>query len=103
MSLSVLPIVAGTVSTVIFVASYLPMLWKALRTKDLSSYSMSNLLLINVGNAVHSLYVFSLPVGPIWALHSVYLGAGALMIMWYLRFTRTPSRKEGSWTSTSGR
>ena len=28
MSLSVLPMVAGTVPTVIFVASYLPMLWR---------------------------------------------------------------------------
>ena len=54
-------VVAGTVSTFIFVGSYLPMLVKALRSKDLSSYSVWNLVLANVGNGVHSIYVFSLP------------------------------------------
>jgi hypothetical protein len=43
------------------------MLVKAHRTRDLASYSLGNLLLANVGNAVHSVYVFSLPAGPIWA------------------------------------
>jgi uncharacterized protein with PQ loop repeat len=95
MPLSEVPLIAGSVSTLIFVVSYLPMLVKALRTKDLTSYSMSNLLLINVGNVVHSVYVYSLPIGPIWALHSVYLAAGALMIVWYLRFTRTRPQEEG--------
>jgi uncharacterized protein with PQ loop repeat len=91
MSLSEIPLVAGSLSTVIFVASYLPMLAKALRTRDLSSYSVSNLVLINVGNAMHSIYVYSLPAGPIWVLHSVYLAAGALMTIWYLRFTHAPA------------
>jgi hypothetical protein len=59
---------------VIFAASYLPMLVKLVRTKDLASYSGSSLVLTNLGNAVHSFYVFSLPAGPIWALHSFYLG-----------------------------
>ena len=94
MSLSEIPLVAGSLSTVIFVASYLPMLVKALRTRDLSSYSMGNLVLINVGNAVHSVYAYSLPAGPIWVLHSVYLAAGALMTIWYLRFTHAPSAEE---------
>ena len=66
-------IIAGTVSTVIFAASVLPMLIKAIRTRDLSSYSRGNLVLANVGNAVHSLYVAQLPAGPIWALHSFYV------------------------------
>ena len=91
-----LPLVAGVISTVIFMTSYVPMLVKAMRTRDLSSYSMSNLLLINAGNLVYSVYVFSLPIGPIWALHSMYLAAGALMIIWYLRFSRTHSRTEES-------
>jgi hypothetical protein len=81
-----LPIVAGSVSTVIFAASYLPMLRKAMRTRDLSSYSPANLLLTNVGNAVHSLYVFSLPPGPVWALHTFYLATSALMLLWYARY-----------------
>ena len=82
------PVLAGSVSTMIFAASYLPMLVKAVRTKDLGSYSQSNLLLTNLGNLVHSVYVFSLPAGPIWALHTFYLVSSALMTGWYLRYAR---------------
>lgn len=83
---SSLPLVAGTVSTVIFAGSMLPMLRKAVITKDLASYSLGNILLANVGNVVHSLYVFHLPMGPIWALHGFYLISSAMMLFWYLRF-----------------
>ena len=83
-----LPLIAGSVSTVIFATSYMPMLVKAVRTKDLSSYSRAQLVLTNFGNVLYSAYVFSLPLGPIWALHSFYLVATALMLAWYLRYTR---------------
>ena len=59
------PVVAGMISTVLFAISTLPMLHKAARTRDLRSYSGGNIAMSNVGNAVHSVYVFSLPVGPI--------------------------------------
>ena len=49
------------------------MLGKAVRSKDLASYSRSNLVLANVGNAVYSVYVFNLPPGPIWMLHTFYV------------------------------
>lgn len=78
-----LPLVAGTVSTVLFMVSYLPMLAKAIRTRDLTSYSVGYLLIANVGNAVHTVYVVSLPVGPIWFLHTFYLLSTALMLFWY--------------------
>lgn len=82
MSIS-LAVLAGSVSTIVFVASYLPMLVKAARTRDLGSYSVGNLVLANVGNAVYSIYVFSLPVGPIWALHSFYVVSSlAMLAMW---------------------
>ncbi len=81
-----LPILAGALSTALFAMSYLPMLLKAARTKDLASYSMSNIVMSNVANFVHSAYVFSLPVGPIWFLHSFYVFASALMLIWLLRF-----------------
>jgi hypothetical protein len=29
--------------------------------------------------------VFSLPIGPIWVLHSFYLVSTGLMLFWYLR------------------
>jgi uncharacterized protein with PQ loop repeat len=74
-------IVAGTVSTVVFAVSNLPMLRKALRTRDVSSYSLSSLVMINAANALYSLYVFTLPVGPIWALHSFYVVSCAIMLV----------------------
>ena len=60
-----LPIVAGAISTAVFVISALPMLVKAARTRDMSSYSLSNIALCNVGNVFHSIYVFNLPAGPV--------------------------------------
>jgi len=64
---------AGGVSTVVFASSMLPMVVKAVRTRDLESYSLPSLLMTNLGNAVYSLYVFDLPAGPIWVLHTFYL------------------------------
>jgi uncharacterized protein with PQ loop repeat len=81
-----LQLLAGTISTVLFAVSVLPMLFKAKRTKDMKSYSFSNLLINNIANIIHSFYVFSLPVGPIWLLHSFYLVATALQLAWYLRY-----------------
>ena len=81
-----LPVIAGSISTIIFAFSTLQMLVKAFRTKDLSSYSLGNILLANVGNVVHSIYVFHLPPGPIWLLHSFYLVTTGLMLVWYLRY-----------------
>ena len=84
-----LPLIAGAISTTIFALSTLPMLLKAFRTKDLGSYSLGNILLSNVGNVIHSAYVFSLPAGPIWLLHSFYLFTTGLMLIWYLRYTKS--------------
>lgn len=84
-----LPVVAGSVSTAIFVASTVPMLVKARRTKDLASYSLGNIALANLGNLIHAVYVFSLPLGPVWALHGFHLGASGLMLFWYLRHARS--------------
>ena len=61
------------------------MLLKAFRTKDLDSYSRGNLVLATIGNAVYSIYVFSLPFGPIWFLHTFYVVATLLMLAWHLR------------------
>lgn len=96
-----LPVLAGTVSTTIFVGSVLPMLLKAARTRDLSSYSLGNMVLANAGNLVHSVYVLNLPPGPIWALHGFYLASSALMLFWYLRFS-THQRPPAGGRRTSG-
>jgi hypothetical protein len=42
----------------------------------------------NLGNAVHTIYVISLPVGPIWALHGFYLASTAVMLWWWLRYRK---------------
>jgi uncharacterized protein with PQ loop repeat len=83
---SSLPTLAGTIATMVFALSTLPMLGKALRSRDLTSYSTGNLVLANVGNAVYSVYVFQLPLGPIWFLHGFYLLTSGLMLIWSRRF-----------------
>lgn len=96
-----LPVLAGMVSTVIFASSALPMLHKALRTCDLSSYSLGNIALANLGNAVHCVYVFALPPGPIWVLHSFYVVSSALMLFWYLRGLKRPVTAARGATATA--
>ena len=91
-----MPVLAGIASTVIFASSTMPMLGKALRTREVGSYSLGNLVLASVGNAVHSVYVFSLAPGPLWALHSFNWGSTTFMLVWYLRFELVPRRRAGS-------
>jgi len=91
---------AGMVSTALFAASMLPMLRKAARTHDLESYSLANLVTINLANLVHSVYVFAMPIGPIWVLHGFYLVASALMLIWWVRYrssSREESKEKVSW------
>ncbi|MEO6411750.1 MAG: hypothetical protein ABIO48_04110 [Pedococcus sp.] len=89
-------VVAGTVSTTLFVASYLPMLVKAARTKDLNSYSAGNLVIANIGNVIHTVYVLTLPPGPLWALHGFYLASTAVMLLWWWRFRERHARDRAS-------
>ena len=89
-----IPLIAGTVATVVFAISNLPMLTKALRTRDVSSYSLVSLGMINAANAVYSLYVFTLPVGPIWALHTFYVVSCAIMLVLCVAQRRTATRSE---------
>lgn len=87
------PVVCGIASTAIFVIGTLPMLAKAVRTRDLSSYSVGNIVLANVGNGFNSVYVLSLPPGPVWALHGFNALASALMLYWYVRFRPRRAQK----------
>src|SRR5512135_1649713 len=85
--------IAGFISTALFAVGTLPMLTKALRTKDLASYSLGNVLLSNVGNIIYSIYVFQLPPGPVWFLHSYNLLSTGLMLVWYLKYEGLPYRE----------
>jgi len=79
-------IIAGSVSSFLFIGSNVPMLIKAFKTKSMNSYSLSNLVLTNVGNLIYWLYVSSLPMGPIWFMHTFYTVAEILMLVWYVRY-----------------
>ncbi len=81
-------VLAGFTSSAIFVSSNLPMLIKAFRTRDLSSYSLGHLALGNLGNTVYWVYVASLPIGPVWFLQGFFSTASALMLFCYLRYEK---------------
>jgi uncharacterized protein with PQ loop repeat len=86
-----LTLIAGAISSTMFVAGTVPMIYKAFATKNLRSYSLTSLLLNNLGNLIHALYVYSMPFGPIWLLHTLNLVTTALMLFWYLRYERQPT------------
>jgi hypothetical protein len=96
MDVSQLPVLAGSVATTIFVGSYLPMLVRALRTRELSSYSRPSLVLANAGNVVQTGYVVTLPIGPIWGLHAFYLVATLMMLVLHLRYASQAGRGAGT-------
>jgi uncharacterized protein with PQ loop repeat len=81
-----LPVLAGTLATLIFASSVVPMLLKAWRTRDMGSYSAGNIAMANLGNLLYTVYVLSLPPGPVWGLHAFHLISTALMLFWYLRY-----------------
>lgn len=81
-------IMAGAVSSVIFMMGTFPMLYKAWRTKDLRSYSLANIVVSNVGNFIHWFYILSLPFGPVWALHAFHTVTTLLMLVWYLIYVK---------------
>ena len=95
-----LPVLAGAISTFMFMLGALPMLHKAFRTKDLASYSLGHIGMMNAGNLIHAIYVFNLPPGPIWALHGFWLVSTGLMLVWYLRFEWVPRRRRERETPT---
>lgn len=105
--------VAGVISTLLFLGSNLPMVVRAARTRDVRSYSRGNLVMTNIGNAVYTVYVLSLPAGPIWLLHLVYTAVSAFMLLvhvywtprvlstWNDRLPRRLSRRGGVPTGTT--
>ncbi|MGD2027228.1 MAG: hypothetical protein PVI99_05370 [Anaerolineales bacterium] len=88
MSNSSLPMLAGFASSTIFIGSNLPMLFKAVKSKDLSSYSLGHLFLGALGNVVYWLYVVSLPIGPVWLLQAFFTAASGLMLFFYFRYEK---------------
>lgn len=83
-----IPVMAGFLSTLMFIGSNLPMLYKAFRTRNLKSYSLAHIALSNLGNLVYWLYILALPFGPVWLLHGFNTAVACLMLLWYLRYER---------------
>jgi len=79
-------LLAGFASTAIFASSKVPMLAKALRTRDLHSYSLGHIGLSTTGNMINWLYVISLPLGPVWLLQGLFTIADLLMLVCYIVF-----------------
>ena len=78
------PVLAGAVSTVIFAVRRCR--WSSRpRAQDLASYSLGNIVLANVGNVIHSIYIVHLPFGPISWLHGFHVVTTAMMLFWYVR------------------
>jgi hypothetical protein len=62
--------------------------------QDVASHSLGTLA--NVGNVTYAIYVLSLPIGPIWALHGFHLSASGLMLFRYIRHCRPHPERRAS-------
>ena len=85
-------IIAGSISSLIFISGTLSMLVKAYRTRDMNSYSMATLALNNVGNLIYWVYILSLPFGPIYLLHGFYTITTAFMVCWAWLYRTRPEQ-----------
>lgn len=83
-------LMAGSLSSIIFVLGTLNMLAKAWRMKDMRSYSGMMLILNNVGNLIYWVYVLSLPMGPIYVLHGFNTIATLFMLVWWMMYRVQP-------------
>jgi hypothetical protein len=81
-----LQILAGSIAGLIFTGASLNMVIRAWRTKDLHPYSLGQMVLNNVGNLFHWLYVVSPPPGPVWFSHAFFTLASLLMLIWYFAY-----------------
>jgi hypothetical protein len=93
MNMQTLQVFAGFTSTAMFVSGNLPMLFKAYKTKNLKSYSLSHIALGTLGNLTYWLYLASLPFGPVWILQGFFTLSSMLMLFWYLRYEKGWGRK----------
>jgi uncharacterized protein with PQ loop repeat len=75
--------VSGSIAGIIFAMASWNMVVKAWRTKDLSSYSLGQIIFNNVGNLFYWLYVASLPFGPIYLMHGFFTLVSLFMLICY--------------------
>jgi uncharacterized protein with PQ loop repeat len=86
-----LQMLAGSLAGLIFALGSLNMLVKAWRTKDLSSYSLGQIILNNVGSLFYWVYViFCLPFGLVYFMHGFYTFVSLVMLIWYFTYQTAP-------------
>jgi uncharacterized protein with PQ loop repeat len=93
MDIQTIQTIAGFTSSIMFVFGQIPMLIKVFKTRNLESYSLSNLLFANLGNLIHWVYLITIP-GPLWYLHAFFTITTAIMLLLYLRY-KTRAEKFG--------
>lgn len=76
-------VVSGSIAGIIFAMASWNMVVKAWRTKDVSSYSLGQIVFNNVGNLFYWLYVASLPFGPIYFMHGFFTLVSVFMLICY--------------------
>lgn len=86
-----LQVAAGSISSVIFMMGTTTMVIRAWRTKDMQSFSATMLVLNNLGNFIHWIYVLSLPVGPIYVLQAFNTAATLFMLIWWVLYHKKPT------------
>lgn len=87
MDIQTIQVMAGFTSTIMFATGQIPMLIKVFKTRNLQSYSLSNLVIGNLGNLIHWVYLVTIP-GPLWYLHAFFTITTAAMLFFYLRYEK---------------
>jgi len=104
MEISHLQILVGYLCTSIFMLSRVPMLLKAVRTRDLSSYSLGHLAMSAGANLLFWIYVVGLAFGPVWILQIFFTVTDLTMLTLCVkqrRLEKKGSAKLGQLVSSS--
>lgn len=77
------------------------MLGKAVRTRDLRSYSLAHLTMSTFGNLLFWIYVVGLPIGPVWILQVFFTVTDVTMLTLCVSQKRHLSRRTENRSATS--
>lgn len=87
-------LMAGSISSLIFMMGSLTMVIRAWRTRDMQSYSAAMLILNNIGNIIYWVYLLSLPLGPVHVLQAFYTVTTVFMLVWWVLYHKRPETAE---------
>jgi len=101
MDINGLQILVGYFCTSVFMLSRVPMLGKAIRTRDLQSYSLAHLAMSACANLLFWIYVVGLPIGPVWILQIFFTVTDVTMLTLFVSQKRQLSIGPGNRSKTS--